>query len=778
MRINRLISFVAALCIGLMSLITISNSVIAAEDNSEYTIRDGIHGVNDSVFYIARPDETSLTVINASQFGLSADAEDNTQAMRNAFDYCRQHPNTKLVIDKGIYHFSPEEDIYLNRLKNTLVDANNAEFIFSTPHYFKIYACDNVEIRNMIVDWDWDTLRLGSLVKIENENDAENTLEIEFTELDEVDADIPLLSFMQYDPVDLVAGVHGSFKIYSPSVDTECIKNVEKVEGRPNVLKVTHSGALDYFCNDEVYLLRHYVYGGQVFNTVEESSNITYNNISIYGACGMGYVFAYGSNHYQIINSYIGLRPGAEDKYRISTTADGIHITNTGGYFRIDNCDLSFCGDDIINIHSNMFYIKSIDESRKIMQGTVPNKIVEPGHTLSFMDTDFNIIDCKATVESITRNGYEATITLTAPLPETISAGLVAYNGNRHSENYVLTNNYVHETKGRGFLLNSDNGLCDGNTFYRTCSQTLQVRTDIPTDRVIEGTGADHIQISNNTFIECNFGGRGDVNADGILSVADAVLLEKWLLGVSDVAIADWKAADLYEDSKLDVFDFCVMRKELLNNSEKQTIEHIAYPFCKSAALYCIDDNNLIYSDNIDLCIAPASLTKLLTASVALNYLSPDTIVTVGSELSLVKPYSSLCLIAKGHRLRLSDLLTGMLMASGNDAAYTVAVTTARAVYPDEYLTDIQAVERFSGLMNDFASKIGMQNSHFTTPEGWDDANQYTTVRDLLTLSEYALSIPVIRDIVGTYQKYIVFVSGENVTWTNTNNILNPNIGS
>ena len=378
----------------LLSLTMLFSSVpnVYAE-NTEYTIRDEIHGVNDSVFYIARPDETSLTVINASQFGLSADAEDNTQAMRNAFDYCRQHPNTKLVIDKGIYHFSPEEDIYLNRLKNTLVDANNAEFIFSTPHYFKIYACDNVEIRNMIVDWDWDTLRLGSLVKIENENDADNTLEIEFTELDEVDADIPLLSFMQYDPVDLVAGVHGSFKIYSPSVDMECIKTVEKVEGRPNVLKVTHSGALDYFRNDEVYLLRHYVYGGQVFNTVEESSNITYNNISIYGACGMGYVFAYGSNHYQIINSYIGLRPGAEDKYRISTTADGIHITNTGGYFRIDNCDLSFCGDDIINIHSNMFYIKSIDESRKIMQGTVPNKIVEPGHTLSFMDTDFNIID-------------------------------------------------------------------------------------------------------------------------------------------------------------------------------------------------------------------------------------------------------------------------------------------------------------------------------------------------------------------------------------------------
>lgn len=504
---GKITAFITAVCLSFTSLITTGNSVTAAE----YTVTDEIHGVNDSVFYIARPDESSLTVVNASQFGLSEDAVDNTQAMRDAFHYCRLNPNSKLVIDKGIYHFSPEEDIYLNRLQNVLVDANDSEFIFSTPKYFKVYACDNVEIRNLIVDWDWDTFRLGSLVKIENENDAENTLEIEFTELDEVDADIPLMSFMQYDPVDLVAGVHGSFKIYSPCVDTECIRKVEKVDSRPNVLKITHSGALDYFRNDEVYLLRHYVYGGQVFNTVEESSNITYNNISIYGACGMGYVFAYGANHYQIINSYIGLRPGAEDKYRISTTADGIHVSNSAGYFRIDNCDLSFCGDDIVNVHDNMFYIESIDESRKIMQGTCPNKIVETGHKLKFKDLNFNNIEYEATVESITRNGYEATITLTEALPKNIIADMVAYNENRDSGNYVLTNNYVHETKGRGFLLNSDNGLCDGNTFYRTCGQTLQVETNIPKDKVIEGTGADHIQICNNDFIECNFGGRGDV---------------------------------------------------------------------------------------------------------------------------------------------------------------------------------------------------------------------------------------------------------------------------
>ena len=265
---------------------------------------------------------------------------------------------------------------------------------------------------------------------------------------------------------------------------------------------------------------------------------------------------------------------------------------------------------------------------------------------------------------------------------------------------------------------------------------------------------------------------KGDVNADGAFDVADIVLLQKWLLAVPDTHLENWKSADLCKDDKLDVFDLTLMKRELLLSKET---EHIAVPTCKAAAFACADDNELLYCDNINETIAPASLTKLLTASVALYYLSPETVITVGSEQSLVKSGSSLCLIKSGHKLKLYDLLTGMLMASGNDAAYTVAVATARAVRPDIVMTDAQAVAYFSELMNNYASSIGMKNSHFTTPEGWDDVNQYTTVSDLLILAEHAFSIPEIKTITGTYHKKVYFVSGENITWTNTNALLNPN---
>lgn len=264
---------------------------------------------------------------------------------------------------------------------------------------------------------------------------------------------------------------------------------------------------------------------------------------------------------------------------------------------------------------------------------------------------------------------------------------------------------------------------------------------------------------------------KGDVNADGVFDVADAVLLQKWLLAVPDTHLEYWQAADLYKDNRLDVIDLCLMKRELIYASESI---HITTPACTAAVFACVDDAELLYGDNINEHIAPASLTKLLTASVALHYLSPDTVVTVGSEQSLVKSGSSLCLIKPGHKLKLYDLLTGMLMASGNDAAYTVAVTTARAVKSDTAMTDSQAVSYFAELMNSYASSIGMNNSHFTTPEGWDDASQYTTVYDVLILANHAFSIPEIKTITGTYQKKVYFVSGENITWTNTNALLNP----
>lgn len=197
-------------------------------------------------------------------------------------------------------------------------------------------------------------------------------------------------------------------------------------------------------------------------------------------------------------------------------------------------------------------------------------------------------------------------------------------------------------------------------------------------------------------------------------------------------------------------------------------------PSSTACAVYMADYDMMLYEYHIDERVAPASLTKLLTASAALKYASSNETFTVGSEQWLVPSDSSLAFLAEGQEITLHDLICGMLLASGNDAAYTTAVSIAHKQSGDYYMADDAAVSSFCTLMNSFAAEIGMNSSNFATPDGWDNDMTYTTVRDLLTLSEYVLTVPELADIVGTQQYSTNFVTGDAATWTNSNRLLDP----
>lgn len=192
------------------------------------------------------------------------------------------------------------------------------------------------------------------------------------------------------------------------------------------------------------------------------------------------------------------------------------------------------------------------------------------------------------------------------------------------------------------------------------------------------------------------------------------------------------------------------------------------------AGLYTADSLYCLYEKNSLSTIYPASMTKLLTACTALYYISPDTIYTVGSEQNLVGYGSSLAYIGYGNRLTLRDLIAGMLICSGNDAAYTIAVNVARDVSGNPYMSDSEAVSCFAQLMNSYAYNIGAVSSNFVNPDGWDDYSQYTTVHDMALISAHAMQYYEIRNIVSCSSKYVTFASGENTMWYNSNALLHP----
>lgn len=170
--------------------------------------------------------------------------------------------------------------------------------------------------------------------------------------------------------------------------------------------------------------------------------------------------------------------------------------------------------------------------------------------------------------------------------------------------------------------------------------------------------------------------------------------------------------------------------------------------------------------------VAPASLTKLFTAFVVLELLDPAQVVTVGEEVTWVDPDSSLAYILPGHKLRVDMLVEGMLLNSGNDAAYTLAVAGGRKLANNQELSAKGAFRRFMEHMNLRAQGLDLTGTHFVNPDGIDEEDHYTCIQDLITIARISLANPTIAKYAGMKSDNVTFASGETIQWYNTNYLL------
>ncbi|MBQ3538126.1 MAG: D-alanyl-D-alanine carboxypeptidase [Clostridia bacterium] len=190
--------------------------------------------------------------------------------------------------------------------------------------------------------------------------------------------------------------------------------------------------------------------------------------------------------------------------------------------------------------------------------------------------------------------------------------------------------------------------------------------------------------------------------------------------------------------------------------------------------VYDVTADTVLYSKNSNERIPPASTAKLVTALVALEHADKEEIFPVGTELSLVPDDSSLCLILEGHRLKTKTFIAGMLLRSGGDAAYSLAVNIAKKCGEDSDMTDEEAIKYFCSLMNSYCESLGCKNTNFVSPDGWDDEGNYTTAEDMLLVAKKALKNETLMTIAKNPGRYFYFASGENILWESTNLLLIP----
>lgn len=178
-----------------------------------------------------------------------------------------------------------------------------------------------------------------------------------------------------------------------------------------------------------------------------------------------------------------------------------------------------------------------------------------------------------------------------------------------------------------------------------------------------------------------------------------------------------------------------------------------------SAILMDINSNRILYAKDIHKVRSVASISKIMTAIVAIENADVKSKVTVGDEI--LKAYGSGIYIKVGEVLTLEDLLYGLMLRSGNDAALAIA----------KYVGG--SVENFIAMMNDTAKKLGMDDSIFRNPHGLDqeDGGNLSSAYDMALLTSYAMKNETYKKIVST-KKYTLKTNMNTYSWTNKNKLL------
>jgi D-alanyl-D-alanine carboxypeptidase len=204
--------------------------------------------------------------------------------------------------------------------------------------------------------------------------------------------------------------------------------------------------------------------------------------------------------------------------------------------------------------------------------------------------------------------------------------------------------------------------------------------------------------------------------------------------------------------------------KYCISDGKALGIEKTDSQVAKAAGVFNLDTKEVTYCQNIYEKVYPASTTKILTAYVALKYGDLDSIYQVSARAADQEIDSSVCNLKEGDYLSLKQLLYGLMMRSGNDAAIVIAEGISGSV------------EEFAKLMNEEAKALGALDSHFVNSNGLQDEDHYTTVYDMYLFFQAAIQNPQFIDLITETEYTAQYLDKDGMTveqvWNSTNKYL------
>lgn len=201
--------------------------------------------------------------------------------------------------------------------------------------------------------------------------------------------------------------------------------------------------------------------------------------------------------------------------------------------------------------------------------------------------------------------------------------------------------------------------------------------------------------------------------------------------------------------------DLCIVTGDYLNE------EAVDMSQATAAVLFDVNEKEVLYSKNAHERLHPASLTKVMTALVALKNSSPDMVLKATNSVNITESGAQLCGLKSGDTMTMDQALRILLMYSANDVAMLIAENVGGTT------------ERFIEMMNEEAARLGATNTNFMNPHGLTQDGHYTTAYDLYLMFNEAIKYETFNEIIHmtSYQTTYYDQDGEakNLSFDTTN---------
>ena len=454
-------------------------------------------------FDVDLPRTSGGPVLNAADYGVSPASADNTAALRKAFAEARKCGASKLVLAPGRYKVPGDSPLVLEGFKDFTFDGKGAVFICrrSSGAFMNLSGCVRTRLMDFALDWDWAADPLASVVEVKAI--GEGTVDLLFKEY----ADFPNKSttfviLSPFDPVTRSVGVEGLGTVGVGPLwgkraafdGTWIAPNLARVRMLLGGLKV---GAL--------YRLQHYYYHMNGF-VMYGNEHLRFEGVRVLSTPGHAFVMS-GPQHHTLFDHVNIVAPKGDPRRVITCTADHLHVGQSRGFIKLQDCEFSLGADDIFNMHDVSGFARASGRRTIRTQNARSYGGLGKGARIELRHGDYSPTGFIGTVEEerpvdAAQGCYD--ITFAEDIPDQTTDGFVMFNRAFDTHNIIVRGCNFHDNRARGLLILARDVTVEDNVFCHQEMGAIKIETGYTFDAWSEGYGVSNVVIRGNRFIDQN----------------------------------------------------------------------------------------------------------------------------------------------------------------------------------------------------------------------------------------------------------------------------------